>query len=94
MYCSERSSWDAGGGEKAAALPKEAQQGPAFCAGCRATGQLGITLAPLQGSPFSLMLTEKSPVPPILNATCRTLTLDTRTLPGMTRIRRRYSESR
>lgn len=58
------------------------------------TGQLNIALTCLQGFPLLQILMGKSPVPPILHATCRTLTLDTRTLPGVTTIRRRYSESR
>lgn len=58
------------------------------------TGQLSIALTQLQGSPLLQILMEKSLVPPTLHATCRTLTLDTKTLPGVTRIRRRYSESR
>lgn len=40
------------------------------------------------------ILTGRSPAPPTSRATCRTLTLGTRTLRGATRSRRRYSESR
>lgn len=58
------------------------------------TGQLSTALTQLQGSPLLQILMGKSPVPPTLHATCRTLTLDTKTLPGVMRIRRRYSESR
>lgn len=58
------------------------------------TGQLSTALTCLQGSPLLQILMGKSLVPPTLHATCRTLTLDTKTLPGVTRIRRRYSEFR
>lgn len=97
MYGSDTRSWDAGGrgGRQGSGTSQRCQAKPSFQHLLQlGTGQLSIALTCLQGFPLLQILTGKSPVPPILHATCRTLTLDTRTLPGVTTIRRRYSESR